>query len=260
MAENKPGAGTNLAAEYTARAAPDGYTLLLMMVGTQAINEAMYPKLNYSTLRDFAPVTLVASSSLALVAHPSVPVTNVKELVAYAKANPGKLNFGSGGQGTPMHLGGELLNNRAGIKLVHVPYKGAAPALNDVLGGQIQLAMVGTPSALAYIKSGKLIGVGLTSQQRSGNAPEVAAVAESLPGFEVELVYSVVAPSGTPRDVISRLNSEIIKALALPDLQERLAGQGFEVRTSTPEQLGAYIQSEISKWAPIVKESGAKPE
>ena len=260
LAENKPGAGTNLAAEYTARAAPDGYTLLLMMVGTQAINEAMYPKLNYSTLRDFAPVTLVASSSLALVAHPSVPVTNVKELVAYAKANPGKLNFGSGGQGTPMHLGGELLNNRAGIKLVHVPYKGAAPALNDVLGGQIQLAMVGTPSALTYIKSGKLIGVGLTSQQRSTNAPEVAAVAESLPGFEVELVYSVVAPSGTPRDVINRLNSEIIKALALPDLQERLAGQGFEVRTSTPEQLGAYIQSEISKWAPIVKESGAKPE
>jgi tripartite-type tricarboxylate transporter receptor subunit TctC len=189
-----------------------------------------------------------------------VPVTNVKDLMAYAKANPGKLNFGSGGQGTPMHLGGELLNYRAGIKLVHVPYKGAAPALNDVLGGQIQLAMVGTPSALAYIKSGKLIGVGLTSQQRSGNAPEVAAVAESLPGFEVELVYSVVAPSGTPRDVINRLNSEIIKVLALPDLQERLAGQGFEVRTSTPEQLGAYIQSEISKWAPIVKESGAKPE
>jgi tripartite-type tricarboxylate transporter receptor subunit TctC len=260
LAENKPGAGTNLAAEYTARAAPDGYTLFLMMVGTQAINEAMYPKLNYSTVRDFAPVTLVASSSLALVAHPSVPVTNVKDLMAYAKANPGKLNFGSGGQGTPMHLGGELLNYRAGIKLVHVPYKGAAPALNDVLGGQIQLAMVGTPSALAYIKSGKLIGVGLTSQQRSGNAPEVAAVAESLPGFEVELVYSVVAPSGTPRDVINRLNSEIIKVLALPDLQERLAGQGFEVRTSTPEQLGAYIQSEISKWAPIVKESGAKPE
>lgn len=260
LAENKPGAGTNLAAEYVARAAPDGYTLLLMMVGTQAINEAMYPKLAYSTVRDFAPVTLTAASSLALVAHPSVPVKNFKELVAYAKANPGKLNFGSSGSGTPLHLGGELLNNRAGIKLVHVPYKGAAPALNDVLGGQIELAMVGTPSALTYIKSGKLTGIGLTSARRSANAPDVATIAETLPGYEVELVYAVVAPVGTPRDVVTRLNAEIVKALELPDMQERLSGQGFEVRTSTPEQLGAYIQSEISKWAPIVKESGATPE
>jgi tripartite-type tricarboxylate transporter receptor subunit TctC len=260
LAEYKPGAGTNLAAEFVARAAPDGYTLLLMMVGTQAINEAMYPKLAYNTLRDFAPVTLVAASSLALVAHPSLPVKNFKELVAYDKASPGKLNFGTAGSGTPLHLGGELLNNRAGIKLVHVPYKGAAPALNDVLGGQIQLAMLGTPAALAHIKSGKLVAIGLTSPKRSDKAPEVPAIAESLPGYEVELVYAVVAPAGTPRDVVLRLNAEIIKALESPEVQERLSGQGFEVRTSSPEQLGAYIQSEISKWAPIVKESGVKPE
>jgi tripartite-type tricarboxylate transporter receptor subunit TctC len=260
LADNKPGAGTNLAAELVAKSQPDGYTLFLMMVGTQAINEAMYPKLGYSTVRDFAPVTLAAASSLALVAHPSVPAKNLKDLVALAKANPGKFNFASSGAGTPLHLGGELLNNRAGIKLVHVPYKGAAPALNDVLGGQVELAMVGTPSALPYIKSGKLTGIGLTSLKRSANAPEVPTIAESLPGYEVELVYAVVAPTGTPRDIVNRLNSEIGKALHDPETRERLLGQGFEVRTSTPEQLGTYIRGEIAKWAPIVKDSGVVPE
>jgi tripartite-type tricarboxylate transporter receptor subunit TctC len=260
LVENKPGAGTNLAAEFVAKSAADGYTLFLMMVGTQAINEAMYPKLGYSTVRDFVPVTLVAASSLMLVAHPSVPAKNFGELVALAKANPGKLNFGSSGSGTPLHLGGELLNKRAGIKLVHVPYKGAAPALNDVLGGQIELAMVGTPSALPYIKSGRLTAIGLTSLERAAIAPDVATIAESLPGYEVELVYAIVAPAGTPRNVITRLNTEITKALQEPETRERLLGQGFEVRTSTPEQLADYIRGEITKWAPIVKESGAKPE
>ena len=260
LVENKAGAGTNLAAEFVAKSAPDGYTLFLMMVGTQAINEALYTKLGYSTVRDFAPVTLVAASSLMLVAHPSVPVKNFRDLVALAKANPGKLNFGSSGTGTPLHLGGELLNNRAGIKLVHVPYKGAAPALNDVLGGQIELAMVGTPSALPYIRSGRLTAIGLTSLGRSAIAPDVATIAESLPGYEVELVYAIVAPAGTPRNVITRLNTEITKALEEPETRQRLLGQGFEVRTSTPEQLADYIRSEITKWAPIVKESGAKPE
>jgi tripartite-type tricarboxylate transporter receptor subunit TctC len=260
LVENKPGAGTNLAAEFVAQSAADGYTLFLMMVGTQAINEAMYPKLAYSTVRDFVPVTLVAASSLALVAHPSVPVRNFRDLVALAKANPGKLNFGSSGSGTPLHLGGELLNSRAGIKLMHVPYKGAAPALNDVLGGQIELAMVGTPSALPYIRSGRLTAIGLTSLGRSAIAPDVATIAESLPGYEVELVYAIVAPAGTPRNVIARLNAEITKALQEPETRQRLLGQGFEVRTSTPEQLADYIRSEITKWAPIVKDSGAKPE
>ena len=260
LAENKPGAGTNLAAEYVAKSAPDGYTLLLMMVGTQAINEAMYPKLAYNTVRDFAPVTLVASSSLTLVAHPSVPAKNLRDLIALAKASPGKFNFGSSGSGTPLHLGGELLNSRAGIKLVHVPYKGAAPALNDVLGGQIELAMVGTPSALQHIKSGKLNAIGVTSLKRSENAPEVPTLADTLPGFEVELVYSIVAPAGTPREVVARLNTELVKLLEAADTRERLAAQGFEVRSSSADQLGAYIRAEIAKWAPIVKASGVKPE
>jgi tripartite-type tricarboxylate transporter receptor subunit TctC len=260
LVENKPGAGTNLAAEFVAKSAADGYTLFLMMVGTQAINEAMYPKLGYSTVRDFTPVTLVAASSLILVAHPSVPIKNFRDLVALAKANPGKLNFGSSGSGTPLHLAGELLNKRAGIKLVHVPYKGAAPALNDVLGGQIELAMVGTPSALPHIKSGRLTAIGLTSLERAAIAPDVATIAESLPGYEVELVYAIVAPTGTPRSAITRLNTEITRALQGPETRERLLGQGFEVRSSTPEQLADYIRSEIAKWAPIVKESGVKPE
>jgi tripartite-type tricarboxylate transporter receptor subunit TctC len=260
IVENKPGAGTNLAADMVARSAPDGYTLLLMMVGTQAINEAMYPKLSYDTVRDFAPISLVAASSLMLVAHPSVPAKNLKDLVALAKAEPNKYNFASSGSGTPLHLGGELLNKRAGIKLMHVPYKGAAPALNDVLGGQVELAMIGTPSALQYIKSNKLTPIGVTSAQRTTLAPDVATIAETLPGYDVELVYAIVGPTGTPKEVIGSLNQAIGKALQEADLREKLLSQGFEVRTSTPEQLGTYIRSEINKWAPIVKESGVKPE
>lgn len=260
IVDNKPGAGTNLAADFVAKSPADGYTLLLMMVGTQAINEALYPKLSYNTARDFAPITLTAASSLTLVANPGVQVKNYAELVSYAKANPGKLNFASSGAGTPLHLGGELLNNRAGIKLVHVPYKGAVPALNDVLGGQVELAMIGTPAGLQYIKAGKLTAIGVTSAKRDPSAPNIPAIAEFLPGFEVELVYSVVAPAGTPKDVVGKLNAEIIKAVKEKDVAERLQGQGFEVRTSTPEQLGEYIKAEIAKWAPIVRESGAKPE
>jgi tripartite-type tricarboxylate transporter receptor subunit TctC len=260
LIDNKPGAGTNLAADLVAKAPADGNTLFLMMVGTQAINEAMYPRMSYNTVRDFAPVTLVASSSLMLVAHPSVPAKNFKDLVALAKASPGKMNFGSSGSGTPLHLGGELLNNRAGTQIMHVPYKGAAPALNDVLGGQIELAMVGTPSVLQYIKTGRLTPLGLTSAQRSTLAPEVPTIAETLPGYEVELVYAIVAPTGTPKEVLTRLNGDIHKALQDPELSDRLLGQGFEVRTSTPEQLGSYIKAEIAKWAPIVKQSGVKPD
>jgi tripartite-type tricarboxylate transporter receptor subunit TctC len=260
IADNKPGAGTNLAAEFVAKSPADGYTLLLMMVGTQAINEAMYPKLAYNTVRDFAPITLTAASSLILAAHPSVPAKNLKELVTLVKANPAKFNYGTAGAGTPLHLGGLLFNNLAGTDFQHVPYKGAAPAMNDVLGGQIQLILAGTPSVLAHIKSGKLNAMGVTSLKRSANAPEVPTIAESYPGFEVELVYALVAPAGTPKDIVTKLNAEVTKALQDTEMRDKLSGQGFEVRTSTPEQLGSYIKSEISKWAPLVKESGVKPE
>lgn len=258
--DNKPGAGTNLAAEFVARSKPDGYTIFLMMVGTQAINETLYKKLSYNTVKDFAPITLVASSSLMLVANPSVPVKSVNDLIAFAKANPGKVNFGSSGTGTPLHLGGELFNVQAGTDITHIGYKGAAPALTDVLGGQIQTAMIGTPAALPHIKSGKLTPIGVTSLKRSPNAPEVPAIAETLPNFEVELVYALVAPAGTPNAIIKRLNTQMGAILNNPEVKTQLASRGFDVQTSTPEQLGAYIKAEVTKWAPIVKKSGATAE
>ena len=255
--DNKPGAGTNLAAEFVAKSKADGHTLLLMMVGTQAINETLYKKLSYNTIKDFSPISLVASSSLMLVANPSVPVKNVTDLIAYSKANPGKINFGSSGTGTPLHLGGELFNVQAGTTLNHVPYKGAAPALTDVLGGQIQTAMVGTPAALPFVKTGKLTAIGVTSLKRSSNAPEIPAIAETLPKFEVELVYAMVAPAGTPKDIINKLNSQLVSVLNNSEIKSQLNSKGFDVITSSPEQLGEYIKSEVSKWAPIVKKSGA---
>ena len=258
--DNKPGAGTNLAAEFVARSKPDGYTIFLMMVGTQAINETLYKKLSYNTVKDFAPITLVASSSLMLVANPSVPVKNTSELIAYAKANPGKVNFGSSGTGTPLHLGGELFNVQAGTDITHIGYKGAAPALTDVLGGQIQTAMIGTPAALPYVKSGKLTPIGVTSLKRSPNAPEVPAIAETLPNFEVELVYALVAPAGTPNAIVKRLNTQMSTILNNPEVKTQLASRGFDVQTSSPEQLGAYIKAEVTKWAPIVKKSGVTAE
>lgn len=255
--DNKPGAGTNLAADFVAKSKADGYTIFLMMVGTQAINETLYKKLSYNTIKDFSPISLVASSSLMLVANPSVPVKNVSDLIAYSKANPGKINFGSSGTGTPLHLGGELFNVQAGTSLNHVPYKGAAPALTDVLGGQIQTAMVGTPAALPFVKTGKLTAIGVTSLKRSSNAPEIPAIAETLPKFEVELVYAMVAPAGTPKDIINKLNSQLVSILNNPEIKSQLNSKGFDVISSSPEQLGEYIKSEVSKWAPIVKKSGA---
>lgn len=255
--DNKPGAGTNLAADFVAKSKADGYTIFLMMVGTQAINETLYKKLSYNTIKDFSPISLVASSSLMLVANPSVPVKNVSDLIAYSKANPGKINFGSSGTGTPLHLGGELFNVQAGTTLNHVPYKGAAPALTDVLGGQIQTAMVGTPAALPFVKTGKLTAIGVTSLKRSSNAPEIPAIAETLPKFEVELVYAMVAPAGTPKDIINKLNSQLVSILNNPEIKSQLNSKGFDVISSSPEQLSEYIKSEVSKWAPIVKKSGA---
>jgi tripartite-type tricarboxylate transporter receptor subunit TctC len=258
--ENKPGAGANLAAEYVANSKPDGYTLFLMLVGTQAINETLYKKLNYNVVKDFAPVSLVASSSLMLVANPSVPVKNVSELIAFDKANPGKVSFGSSGAGTPLHLAGELFNTQAGTNMLHVPYKGAAPALTDVLGGQIQTAVVGTPAALPYVKSGKLTALGITSLKRSPNAPEIPAISETLPKFEVELVYAIVAPANTPKAIIEKLNSQLASVLNNPEIKSQLNSRGFDVVTSTPNQLGDYIKSELIKWAPIVKKSGVTAE
>jgi tripartite-type tricarboxylate transporter receptor subunit TctC len=258
--ENKPGAGANLAAEYVANSKPDGYTLFLMMVGTQAINETLYKKLNYNLLKDFSPVSLVASSSLLFVANPGAPFKTIPELITYAKANPNKVSFGSSGSGTPLHLGGELFNTQAGTDILHVPYKGAAPALTDVLGGQIETALVGTPAALPYVRSGKLVALGITSLKRSPSAPDIPAISEFIPKYEVELVYAILAPANTPKAVIDKLNSQLNLVLNNPEIKSLMNNKGFDVMTSTPNQLGEYIKSEVAKWAPIVKKSGATPE
>jgi tripartite-type tricarboxylate transporter receptor subunit TctC len=258
--ENKPGAGANLAAEYVANSKPDGYTLFLMMVGTQAINETLYKKLNYNLIKDFTPVSLIASSSLLFVANPAAPFKTIPELISYAKANPNKVSFASSGAGTPLHLGGELFNTQAGTDILHVPYKGAAPALTDVLGGQIETALVGTPAALPYVRSGKLIPLGITSLKRSPNAPDIPAISEYLPKFEVELVYAIVAPARTPKAIIDKLNAQLVSTLNNPEIKSQINSKGFEVVTSTPNYLGDYIKSEVAKWGPIVKKSGATPE
>jgi tripartite-type tricarboxylate transporter receptor subunit TctC len=255
--DNRTGAGGNIAAEIAAKAQPDGYTLLMGYVG-HPINMTLYRKPAYDVVKDFAPVTLAASSTLILVAHPSFPAKSVKELIALAKSKPGQVNFASPGSGTPQHLGGELLKRMAGVEMVHVPYKGAGPILADLLGGQISLGYISLPAALPHLKTGKLTALGVTSAKRSAVAADVPTIAESLPGYEVENWYGVFAPARTPKDIVNRLNREIAKVLQMPDVKERLFTQGFETLSSTPEQFAAYIKSETVKWAKVIQDSGAR--
>jgi tripartite-type tricarboxylate transporter receptor subunit TctC len=257
--DNRGGGGGNIGSDIVAKAAPDGYTLVMGIVGTHAINASLYSKMPYDTVKDFAPVSLAGAATIVLVAHPSVQAKSVKELIALGKSRPGKINWASPGSGTPHHLAGELFKTRTGIDMVHIPYKGAAPAVIDLLGGQVSLAFVSLPAALPHIKAGKLTALGISAPQRSAVAPEVPTIAESaLAGYELENWYGVLAPAGTPREIVNQLNREIVKALQMPEMKERLNSQGFEIRTSTPEQFAAYIKSEIVKWAKIVKDSGAQ--
>ena len=256
--DNRGGGGGNIGSDILAKATPDGYTLAMIIVG-HAINASLYSKLPYDPVKDFAPVTLAGAATIVLVAHPSVQAKSVKELIALAKSKPGKINWASPGTGTPHHLAGELFKTRTGIDMVHIPYKGAAPAVVDLLGGQVSLAFVSLPAALPHIKAGKLTALGVSSPQRSAVAPDVPTIAESgLTGYELENWYGVLAPAGTPREIVNKLNGEIVKILQTQDVKERLNSQGFEIRTSTPEQFAAYLKSEIVKWAKIVKDSGAK--
>lgn len=256
--DNRPGAGGNIGRVSVAKSRPDGYTIVVNIATNLAINESLYSNLPYDAMKDFEPVTKIGLSAIVLVAHPSLPANSIKELIALAKAKPGALSFGSSATGSAMHIGGELLNSKAGIKLAHIPYKGASPALTDLLGGQIPLAIVGLPAALPYVKAGRLKALGVMGAARSALAPDVPTFVESgLPGLEAELVYGIFAPAGTPKPIISRLNSEIATLLRLPEIKERLLGYGFELISSTPEELGEYLKAEIARWRPIVKASGA---
>ncbi len=256
--DNRGGAGGNLGTDIAAKAAPDGYTVVMVIVG-HAINASLYSKLPYDPVKDFAPVSPTGAATIVLVAHPSLQAKTVKELTALGKSKPGKINWGSPGTGTPHHLAGEMFKTLTGIDMVHIPYKGAAPAIVDVLGGQVSLAFVSLPAALPHIRAGKLTALGTSGPQRSAVAPDVPTIAEAgFPGYELENWYGLLAPAGTPRTVVTKLNGEIVKILQAPDVKERLNSQGFEIRTSTPEQFAAYLKSEIVKWAKIVKDSGAK--
>ena len=257
--DNRGGSGGNIGADLAAKAAPDGYTVLMAIV-THAINPSLYSKLPFDPLKDFAPITRTGSATIIFAANPTLAVKSIKELIALAKTKR-DINFGSPGNGTPHHLAGELLKTTAGIDLTHIPYKGAAPAVADLLGGQINTAFVSLPAALPHVKAGKLVGLGITSPARSAVAPELPTFAEAgLGGYEIENWYGALAPAGTPREIIMKLNTEIVTALKRPDVKERLNSQGFETHTSTPDEFAAYIKSEIVKWAKIVKASGAKVE
>ena len=261
VVDNRPGAGGNIGTDIVAKSAPDGYTMLMGSAGPLAINASLFASMPFDPVRDLAPVTLAASTPNVLVVHPSLRAATVKELIALARTRPGEINFASSGHGTPAHLAGELFNSMAGVKMVHVPYKGAAPALADLLGGQVQLMFSTMPPALPHVKDGKLRALAVTSLKRSRATPDLPTVDEAaLPGFEANTWHGVVLPAGTPAIIITRLNREIVAILHLHEIVERLASQGAEPVGSTPEEFAAYIKSETVKWAKVVRVSGAKAE
>jgi len=259
--DNRAGGGGTLGCELAAKAAPDGYTLLLGNVGPIAVGPALYPKLAYDPVRDFAPVTMIASFPNLLVANPGLPFKTVPELVAYAKSRPGTLNFASAGAGTSTHLAGELFKSVAGIDVVHVPYKGGAAAMTDIIAGQVAYYFGTMPSSMPLAKAGKLRALAVTSLTRSPAAPEVPTIAESgYPKFETAAWYGLMFPTGTSREIVARTNAATMVVLALPDIRERLVHEGSEPLGSTPAQFGAYIKAEIAKWSGVVKAAHLKAD
>ena len=259
IVENRPGAGGNIATEQVARAAPDGYTLLMGTIASLAISPGLYGNLRFDPETDFAPIIQVVDATNVLALHPSVPANSVEELIALARK--GSLSAGSSGVAATGHLSIELFNLMAGVKLVHVPYKGGAPAMGDLVGGQVHLIFATAASAIPHIKSGRIKGIAVTTAKRSALLPELPTISEAgLPGFDANNWYGLVAPAKTPRAIIDRLNAEVTKVLDIPEVKTTLFNQGLDPAPGTPEQFGAYIRSERIKWAKVIKESGAKAE
>jgi len=260
IVENRPGGGTNIGTEVAAKSAPDGYTLFMPTVAN-AINPTLYPKLNFDIMRDFVHITNFAKVPGIVVVHPSVPAKNIKELIAFAKARPDELRHGSTGIGSPHHLAGEIFKSMSGVKMVHVPYRGASPALIDVVAGHIEIYFGAMVSTLPHVKSGRVRALGVTTLKRVAAVPDIPTISEQgLKGFETGSWFGVSVPTGTSRDIVTRLHRETVRIIALPEVRDRMAAEGAEFVGDTPEQFTAFLRSEIDKWGKAVKASGARPE
>ncbi|MCZ2495877.1 tripartite tricarboxylate transporter substrate binding protein [Xylophilus sp. Kf1] len=256
--DNRPGAGGNIGAQMVARAAPDGYTLVMGTVGTHAINPSLYKKMPYDHLKDFAPISRVANVPNLLVANTSQPFKTVPELIAYAKANPDKLTFASSGNGTSIHLAGELFKVLTGVKMQHIPYKGSAPALADLIAGQTSIMFDNLPSSISFVRAGKLRPIAITTQARSAELPDVPTVSESgVPGFDAGSWFGLLAPANTPPAIVKRIDDALMKVMETTDLKKKIMDQGGVPVAETPDKFAAYIRAETTKWAKVVKESGA---
>lgn len=260
VVDNRAGANGDIGMSIVAKAPPDGYTIVLGYIANLAIGPSLYAKMPYDPARDFSAITQLASGDSILVIHPSLPAKTLKELIAYAKANPKKVSFASAAVASVGHLTGELLNDMAGIDMQHVAYKGSGQAIADLVGGHIKVMISGMASTLPHVRSGKLVGIVTTGGKRTAATPDIPTIAETYPGFAASAWYGVLAPAGTARPIVARLNADIHKALQDPAVVKRLEGVGFEITYGTPEEFTAYMKSEIKKWAKVVKASGAKPE
>jgi tripartite-type tricarboxylate transporter receptor subunit TctC len=259
VVENRPGAGGTIGSNAVAKAPADGYSLLFGATSTVAVSPNLYANLPYEPIKDFAPIVQLASVGSVLVVHPAVPAATIGALVALARERPGTLNFGSAGSGASQHMGGELLKSMAGVDMVHVPYKGGAQAMMDLVAGQISFMIEPIPTALPHIRSGKVRALAVSTPRRAAAVPELPTIAESgYPGYDLTIWFGLLAPAGTPREVIARVNGDIVKILATPDMRERLAAQGAEPVGDSPEQFAAHIRREIARWGEVVKASGAK--